>query len=235
MTVRHDIHSKDLEGTARLEALARKCRLDAEDEVRALSVYQGMIDAIADRVASRDREPSAPPATVYIAAYQHRFGVDLSAHASRDHAETRLLSIAWQQCMRDAEIRAAVDARFGPLVSQEPPMEPPFDADLHSGDEGTDGDSGSELVTTLPSRPIETAMPPGGEDARSRDDAEDRHQRRRRTFCEKLLEEWPDFVRGEALWIVECVVEQENTAVRWQDATADDDSQRGVGDGEWSS
>ena len=118
---------------ARLEALARKCRLDEEDEARALSIYQGMIDAIAERVARREERSSPPPAVVYVAAYQHRFGVDISAHESRDNAEARLLSIAWNQCMRDPAIRAAVDARFGPLVSEEPPLEPPFEADLECG------------------------------------------------------------------------------------------------------
>lgn len=126
----YEVNSKREVKQAKIEALARKCRLDEEDEARALSVYHGMIDAIAERVAGHARERRDVAAVVYVAAYQHRFGVDLSAHESRDNAEARLLSIAWNQCMRDPEIRAAVDARFGPLVSEEPPLEPPFEADL---------------------------------------------------------------------------------------------------------
>lgn len=232
-----EIYSKGWGGDARLESLARKCRLEREDEERALSVYQGMIDAIADRVAGRGREAAAPPPVVYLAAYQHRYGVDLSAHGSRDHAESRLLSIAWQQCMRDADIRAAVDARFGPLVSEEPPLEHPFEADLHDDRIGAgeavvdwiDGnDDGEARRFTSPldaDGPMALAARDGvfaGMDAdngcSSRESREDRRERTRRTFCEKLLEEWPEFARGEALWIVECVVEHEEEPARWHEA-----------------
>lgn len=233
-----DIYSNRGEGSLKFDALARKCRLDSEDEARALSVYEGMIDAIADRISTRDRKPSAPPAVVYIAAYQHRFGVDLSAHGSRDNAESRLLSIAWQQCMSDAAIRAAVDARFGPLVSEEPPLEPPFEADLHRGEDEPDGgDRRWEVPVALTSRTCSTSNPTSNsiEDTGARPDAdsEERRERTRRTFCEKLLEEWPEFARGEALWIVECAVEQQDEPTRWQEATGMDDlSAEGV-DGGW--
>jgi hypothetical protein len=238
--VEHDIYSNRGEGSLKFDALARKCRLDSEDEERALSVYEGMIDAIADRISTRDREPSAPPAVVYIAAYQHRFGVDLSAHGSRDNAESRLLSIAWQQCMSDAAIRAAVDARFGPLVSEEPPLEPPFEADLHRGEDEPDGgDLRWEVPVALISRASSTSTSTSSsspiEDTAARPDAgsEEHREKTRRTFCEKLLEEWPEFARGEALWIVECAVEQEDEPARWQEARDMEDlSAEGI-DGGW--
>jgi hypothetical protein len=236
LTVEDDIYSNRGEGSLKFDALARKCRLDSEDEARALSVYEGMIDAIADRISTRDREPSAPPAVVYIAAYQHRYGVDLSAHGSRDNAESRLLSIAWQQCMSDAAIRAAVDARFGPLVSEEPPLEPPFEADLHRGEVEPEGDGRrweGPVALTPPTRSSSSSSPVGDTDARPDGDSEERRERTRRTFCEKLLEEWPEFARGEALWIVECAVEQQDEPTRWQEATGMDDlSAEGV-DGGW--
>ena len=230
-----DIYQKDFGGSARLDELARKCRVDQEDEDLALSVYQGMIDAIAERVASRHCMASSSPPVIYIAAYQHRFGVDLSAHRSRDHAESRLLSIAWQQCMRDAGIRTAVDARFGPLVSHEPPLEPPFEADLHQSESVEDGEvhaSGSATQASEPAGAMTLAARsgPNAEAVADRghsgscDSAQDRREEERRTFCEKLLDEWPDFAPGEALWIVECVVEQEDERARWHGTVGSGDS-----------
>jgi hypothetical protein len=225
----------------RAEAIARKCRLDAEDETNALSIYEGILDALADRMARHDGGYVPKPARVYIAAYQHRYGVDLSAHMSRDQAEARLLSIAWQQCMSDAAIRSAVDARFGPLVADEPPLEPPFEADLHADAHsfsGTDGcdESSSRLrmdPTVRAVRPrsvtawnthhdescavsldldLESAREGGLETGRPSTATSRAAERedRRRTFCEQLLEEWPQFARGEALWIVECAVEEDD-------------------------
>lgn len=205
----YDISWERGDGPSKVDAIARKCRLDEEDEARALSVYQGMIDAIAEQVATGAERPSAPPALVYIAAYQHRYGVDVSAHASYEHAEARLLSIAWQQCMRDAAIRAAVDARFGPLVSEEPPLEPPFESDLHDGD----GDECSAIEAPEDSsldsmsRGVGVLAPIGWADNGAREG--DPREAKRRTFCEKLLEEWPDFAPGESLWIAECALERD--------------------------
>lgn len=208
----YDISSKQFERDGKIETLARKCRLGDEDEARSLSLYHGMIDAIADRVASRDREPSPPPPVVYIAAYQHRFGVDLSAHRSRDNAESQLLSIAWKQCMRDPAIRAAVDARFGPLVSQEPPLEHPFEADLGSAWSETEPASdGYGLSSSEPYELVEM-IPGESRDVREDGSGADHHEERRRTFCEQLLEEWPDFAKGELLWIAECVVEDDEVS-----------------------
>jgi hypothetical protein len=218
--------------------MARRCRLDAEDEAKAMGIYEGLLDALAARMARRSGPHAPKPALVHIAAYQHRYGVDLSAHASRDQAEARLLSIAWQQCMSDATIRAAVDARFGPLVADEPPLEPPFESDrdvdsdafddLPSCDESSSRPR-TDSPTQTPSPGSITAWDPGCEgpgDAHPgvASDADWRwtapraasdREERRRTFCEQLLEEWPRFARGEALWIVECAIEEEDEPPRF--------------------
>ena len=215
----YDIRSKQVERDGKIETLARKCRLGDEDEARSLSLYHGMIDAIADRVASRDREPSPPPPVVYTAAYQHRFGVDLSAHRTRDNAESQLLTIAWKQCMRDPAIRAAVDARFGPLVSQEPPLEHPFEGDLESSCEEMDPSSDEAGSGTAAGALLEFIEPNSEEASRTPPQASstDRREERRRTFCEQLLEEWPDFAKGELLWISECVVEDDDDTFSHRD------------------
>jgi hypothetical protein len=238
----YDISSKRGERPSKLDAIARKCRLDEEDEVRALTVYHGMLDAIAERVASSCRKPSAPPSVVYIAAYQHRYGVDLSAHGSRDHAESRLLSIAWNQCMRDPDIRAAVDARFGPLVSEEPPLEPPFEGDVEdpadgARDEAFHGACDADLDPLPNGRSHASLALAPMEESASVDEwtagpqPRDRCEEKRRTFCEQLLEEWPSFSNGETLWIAECIVEVDEDPDGWherasREATEVDDDGR---------
>lgn len=269
----HDLYGLQTKRSNRMqraEAIARKCRLDAEDETNALSIYEGILDALADRMARHDGGYVPKPARVYIAAYQHRYGVDLSAHMSRDQAEARLLSIAWQQCMSDAAIRSAVDARFGPLVADEPPLEPPFEADLHADAHsfsGTDGcdESSSRLrmdPTVRAVRPrsvtawnthhdescavsldsdldsdldldrdldLESAREGGLETGRPSTATSRAAERedRRRTFCEQLLEEWPQFARGEALWIVECAVEEDDGPSR-PESDPESDPESGV-------
>jgi hypothetical protein len=237
----HDLYGLQSKGSDRArkaEAIARTCRLDAEDEAKAMSVYEGMLDALADRMARHAGAYAPKPALVYIAAYQHRYGVDLSAHASRDQAEARLLSIAWQQCMSDAAIRAAVDARFGPLVADEPPLEPPFESfpDANS-DPFDDFAASDEAASQVRLDPMTQAAPKrsitawdlrreGSGDAHHEAESDMDWQRtaakpapdreeRRRTFCEQLLEEWPRFARGEALWIVECVIEEDDEPSRF--------------------
>jgi hypothetical protein len=208
----YDIVSKHGGNKDKFEALAHKCRLDEDDEACALGVYHEMIAAVADRVANRDREPSPPPSVVFIAAYQHRFGVDLSAHRSRDNAESQLLSIAWKQCMRDPSIRAAVDARFGPLVSEEPPLEHPFEGDFDpvcgEADPPSD-EAGAAASSSAACELLSLTARNSDDDGRSKPDQDGREERRR-TFCEQLLEEWPDFAKGESLWIAECVVEEDD-------------------------
>lgn len=189
----------------RIRALMTRCRLDAQDEAKALSVYHGMVEAIADSISAREARASADPlpAFVYVAAYRHRFGVDLSAHATYEDAEARLLAIAWQQCMRDAAIRAAVDARFGPLVADQPPLEPPFAAD-ESEEREPWWDADIECA-----RHPESARPPNAGRTLGVDCADERSARRR-TFREQLIEEWPELSHGEQLWIERCAIERED-------------------------
>lgn len=229
----YDINSKHGGTGSRLDALSRKCRLDEDDEARAMGLYNGMIEAIADRVASRGQTPSPPPSVVYIAAYQHRFGVDLSAHDSRDNAEARLLSIAWQQCMRDSDIRAAVDARFGPLVSEQPPLEPPFEADLHSVEDAVcaAGDEAGRHLGLAPQDAATSGSSHGCPRDRGDVSVEERSRaERRRTFREQLLEEWPELSRGEFLWIAECIVEQDERSADHHDETDHDETDHGETD-----
>ena len=252
----HDLYgfqSKGSDCVGKVEAMARKCRLDAEDESKSMSIYEGILDALASRIASHSGGCAPKPALVYIAAYQHRYGVDLSAHESHDQAEARLLSIAWQQCMSDAEIRAAVDARFGPLVADEPPLEPPFESDRDADSDPFEDlaapdepPTHARLDPTMPAAPPRsiTAWDPRSEvplGAHPVVDADvdwqqtpprptpDREERRR-TFCEQLLEEWPRFARGEALWIVECAIEADEEPSRF-----DHDPEVEPSCGAWSS
>jgi len=237
----HDLYglqSKGSDRTRRAEAIAHACRLDEKDEAKAMSVYEGILDALADRMARHAGACAPKPALVYIAAYQHRYGVDLSAHASHDQAEARLLSIAWQQCMSDASIRAAVDARFGPLVADEPPLEPPFESDPDANsDPFNDFAPSGEAASQVRLDPTMQAAPPGSItawDPRCEGSSNAHHEpesdvdwqwtaakpspdreERRRTFCEQLLDEWPQFARGEALWIVECVIEEDDEPSRF--------------------
>jgi len=210
--MRDDLYSKTHDQEQRFQALARKCRLDEADEEKTLGVYQSMIDAIADSIEARANRIAAapPPTTVYIAAYRHRFGVDLSAHATQEDAESRLLEIAWQQCMRDASIRAAVDARFGPLVADQPPLEPPFPADEHQPDGDSWWDPPQE---TAQSSESDTLFASPSEVQSHQVCAGDTSSGRRRTFREQLLEEWPQLSGGEQLWIECCAVEREEALI----------------------
>jgi hypothetical protein len=219
-----DIYGKSGTGDCKLRALARRCQLDAEDEAKALSVYHGMVEAVADCIAGREeRKASGPPPVVYIAAYHHRFGFDLSAHATHADAESRLLSIAWQQCMRDADIRAAVDARFGPLLADQPPLEPPFVVDAHEPFARSRTRFEAELqldeADAWPCDYDSTDAGSGWSESMCTEDSPQRHdhsrstdrEARRRTFCQQLLDEWPQLAGGEQLWVVSCEVEHEHS------------------------
>ena len=59
------------------------------DKECANTLYQDMADAVAAAVARRE----ATIATVFVAAYQHRFGIDFTAHATRDLAEAAALLV----------------------------------------------------------------------------------------------------------------------------------------------
>lgn len=71
--------------------------------------YQEIADAVAAAVARR--EASVP--VVFIAAYRHRFGIDVTAHATRPLAQAALHRIATRECSRDPALRDRVVARFG--------------------------------------------------------------------------------------------------------------------------
>jgi hypothetical protein len=219
--MRDDLYSKTHDQEQRFQALARKCRLDEADEDKALGVYHSMIDAIADSIEARANRiaTAPPPTTVYIAAYRHRFGVDLSAHATQEEAESRLLEIAWQQCMRDASIRAAVDARFGPLVADQPPLEPPFPADEYQPDVDSWWDP---PLDTAQSSESDTLLASPHEAQSQRVCAGDNSPGQRRTFREQLLEEWPQLSGGEQLWIECCTVEREEALISFDTDEADD-------------
>lgn len=71
--------------------------------------YQEIADAVAAAVARR--EASVP--VVFIAAYRHRFGIDVTAHATRPLAQAALHRIATRECSRDPALRDRVVTRFG--------------------------------------------------------------------------------------------------------------------------
>jgi len=85
------------------------------DKECANTLYQDMADAVAAAVARRE----ATIATVFVAAYQHRFGIDFTAHATRDLAELRLADVATRECARDPELRDRVVKRFGAWPAQQ--------------------------------------------------------------------------------------------------------------------
>ena len=85
------------------------------DKECANTLYQDMADAVAAAVARRE----ATIATVFVAAYQHRFGIDFTAHATRDLAELRLAAVATRECARDPELRDRVVKRFGAWPAQQ--------------------------------------------------------------------------------------------------------------------
>lgn len=85
-----------------------------QDKDVAHAIYSDLTDAVAAAVARRE----STVATVAIAAYQHRFGVDLTAHATPDLAQERLRDIAVRECARNPELRDRVIQRFGAWPAQ---------------------------------------------------------------------------------------------------------------------
>jgi hypothetical protein len=77
-------------------------------------LYRDMADAVAAAVARRE----ASLGVVYIAAYQHRFGLDFTAHATRRSAELAIADIATRECARDPQVRDRVIARYGTWPAQ---------------------------------------------------------------------------------------------------------------------
>lgn len=67
--------------------------------------------------ASRTRTPSGAAlpfdGVVHVVAYQHRFGVDFSVHASLESAYRATMETVRRQCLRDEAIRTRVESHFG--------------------------------------------------------------------------------------------------------------------------
>ena len=76
--------------------------------------YQEIADAVAAAVARR--EATVP--VVFVAAYRHRFGIDVTAHATRPLAQAALHRIATRECSRDPALRDRVLSRFGAWPAQ---------------------------------------------------------------------------------------------------------------------
>jgi hypothetical protein len=85
-----------------------------QDREIAQGIYQDMAEAVAAAVSRR--EASIP--RVYVAAFQHRFGVDLWACASRELAEAKLVDVMVRECARNPELRERVQERFGAWPAQ---------------------------------------------------------------------------------------------------------------------
>lgn len=98
---------------------------DAGFDWKSHLARRAMLDAVAHastHASTRSGSDGGPHAmqpdsesleSVFIAIYEHRYGLDISAHASRDAATTALIDTARSQCARDPEIREAVTARYG--------------------------------------------------------------------------------------------------------------------------
>jgi hypothetical protein len=76
--------------------------------------YQEIADAVAAAVARR--EATVP--VVFVAAYRHRFGIDVTAHSTRPLAQAALHRIATRECSRDPALRDRVLSRFGAWPAQ---------------------------------------------------------------------------------------------------------------------
>jgi hypothetical protein len=86
-----------------------------EEKELSHGIYRDMAEAVAAAVARRE---STQP-TVFVAAYMHRFGIDFTAHATRELAERRLQHVAAMQCARDEALRERVVDRFGAWPAQD--------------------------------------------------------------------------------------------------------------------
>jgi len=89
------------------------------DKELSQEIYEDMAEAVARAVARRE----ATVAAVHIAVFQHRFGTDITAHATPDAAEAALAAIARRECARDPELRQRVIDRFGVWPAQDMPAD----------------------------------------------------------------------------------------------------------------
>ena len=85
-----------------------------QDREIAQGIYHDMAEAVAAAVSRR--EASMP--RVYVAAFQHRFGVDLWACATRELAEAKLVDVMVRECARSPDLRERVQERFGAWPAQ---------------------------------------------------------------------------------------------------------------------
>jgi hypothetical protein len=85
------------------------------DKDLSQGIYEDMAEAVARAVARRE----ATVAAVHLAVFQHRFGTDITAHATQDAAEAALAAIARRECARDPELRQRVIDRFGAWPAQD--------------------------------------------------------------------------------------------------------------------
>lgn len=77
--------------------------------------YRDVADAVAAAIVRRD----ALVGTVHVAAYSHRFGIDITAHATHDAAVRRLADVITRECARDPGLRELVVERFGGWPAQQ--------------------------------------------------------------------------------------------------------------------
>lgn len=129
----------------------------------------------------RTRAPVAT--TVWLAVYEHGFGLDISVHASSARAKQALVEVALAQCTRDADIRAAVVARFGAVP-----------------------DRGADRLPGEP-RPRFGSGPHGPREGELLDGASSGG-----SLMDRLLDEWSSLAEGEALWMTESEVESDEAA-----------------------
>ena len=85
------------------------------DRECARALYQDMADAIAAAIERRRTKAS----TVFVAAHQHRRGVELTAHATHAQAEASLTGVMVRKCARDPMLRDRVVERFGAWPAQQ--------------------------------------------------------------------------------------------------------------------
>jgi hypothetical protein len=90
-----------------------------EEKELSHGIYRDMAEAVAAAIARRESNQ----ATVFVAAYMHRFGIDFTAHATQELAERRLRHVATMQCARDEDLRSRVVARFGAWPAQHMALE----------------------------------------------------------------------------------------------------------------
>ncbi len=79
-------------------------RPDGADEAR---------DSATARSSEALRTSVETPHTVHVLAYQHRYGVDFSVHATLERAYHASMETARRQCLRDEVIRGRVERHFG--------------------------------------------------------------------------------------------------------------------------